>query len=261
MAWPMMLLLAATASAWQPDPAFDAVSIKRSIDGGGGTRTGAMGVGRFVLTNGRIRDLVTNAYGRHSFEVVGGPRWMSSDRYDVVASAGRDVPWAEMQRMLRRMLADRFKFVAHSETRDLPIYTLQYARSDRRLGPRLRPWTTDCAAVREGRATPPAPLRAGDDIAPPCSMRAQQGFFAAGGISMADFLSSLSSDLERHIVDTTGLAGQFELVLEWAPAGVPDNSLPSLFAALQEQLGLRLKASRGPATVLVVDRIERPSEN
>jgi len=256
-------VLMTAALAAQQGPAFDAVSIKRntSIDR---TRPPLRGTpSRFAMSDATGLQLLGYAFDRRRAEIIGAPEWTSSEHYDVLASTGHPVAPDEMKAMLRHMLADRFQLVAHTERREMQAFALVRARGDGRLGPRLRPWTADCAALRAGTVSAPVPLASAEAgiSAPPCSMTASAGFFAAGGMPIAILADSLASDLGRRIVDRTELAGPFEILLEWAPDAAADRALPSLSVALQEQLGLKLESERAQVEVLVIDRIERPSEN
>jgi uncharacterized protein (TIGR03435 family) len=206
---------------------------------------------------------------------------------------------ARVQAMLRTLLADRFGLIAHRESRDLPVYELVVARADRQLGPQMKPATVDCSGRRggpppdgrggpgvdgrrgggpgaDGRGGPPpgAPFPAGER--PPCSNGGGFGQYSARGTTMTQFVTTLSQLTGRIVVDRTGLAGGFDFDVRWTPApdqlppGPPppgvelpriDPDGPSLFTALQEQLGLKLEAGRQAVDVLVIDRLSLPAEN
>ena len=162
--------------------------------------------------------------------------------------------------MLRSLLEDRFRLSAHRETRDLPIYALVLARADGRLGPQLRQTTSDyCARLLAAAG------KAGDTPVPPggpvCGMRpgGTGNEITAGAMPMNEFARFLNVNVGRTVVDRTGLTGVWDFDLKWsAPnAPTPDPDRPSIFTALQEQLGLRLDAATGPVEVLVIDRVER----
>jgi len=261
-------LLSAQAPATQTTTAdvarFDGASIKRNVSGSGSMSVGGRG-GRWFAVNATPLTLVMNAYPFQPYRILDAPGWMSSARYDINAVADGEPDRARMQTMLRTLLAERFNFVAHVEMRPLQTYQLVLAREDGRLGPQLKPWTLDCDALRKSGKLPPAPVpRSAADfaIAVPCGMRGGMGVYAAGGRSIGDLASSLASDLSAPITDHTGLSGNFEIVLRWNPdpsAPGADPTLPSLFTAVEEQLGLKLEARREPAEVLVIDRVERPT--
>jgi uncharacterized protein (TIGR03435 family) len=209
-----------------------------------------------------------------------------------------------MQAMMKTLLAERFRLVAHAETREMPILALVLARSDGRLGPQLKKSAVDCAALAapqrggpppDGRGGPPPNGRRGDGSGlagrgtpppagtafslgerPQCGGRGGFGQMIAGGLPISQFVTQLSQLTSRVVVDRTGLTGGYDIDLKWTPTpdqlppGPPppgfepppvDPNGPSLFTALEEQLGLKLDAARGPVDVLVIDGIEPPTEN
>jgi uncharacterized protein (TIGR03435 family) len=175
------------------------------------------------------------------------------------------------------MLMDRFRLVVHSEKREVPIYALTVARRDGRLGPRLTPAAIDCQSLMndmmkrvQGGAAPPAPPERPDG-GPACGMRSGPGpRFTAGGTSMGSLARMLAVPVGRIVEDRTKLTGGYDFDLEFdasALAGFAPGATPaaenaaSIFTALEEQLGLKLQSERAPVEVLVIDRLERPSEN
>jgi uncharacterized protein (TIGR03435 family) len=160
--------------------------------------------------------------------------------------------------MLRSLLEDRFKLSVHRETREMPIYALVVARSDGRLGPRIRRPTSDyCEQARKGVAGKPGaapPLQTN----PVCGLRGSNGELTAGAYPMSEFSRSLAGEAGRIVVDRTGLTGEWDFDLKWSPPNAPnpDPDRPPIFTALQEQLGLRLEATTGPVEVVVIDRVE-----
>ena len=173
--------------------------------------------------------------------------------------------------MLRSMLADRFHLTVHREKREVPIYALMLARRDGKLGPNLRESTVDCTANGSRPLASAAQDPAAQDPSKRCMILPLfgQGKFQARGLHMENLASALNNLVDRAIVDKTGLAGPFELELSWTPdalqltPGAPgeetDLAGPSLFTALQEQLGLKLTPERDQAEVLVIDRVDRPT--
>jgi uncharacterized protein (TIGR03435 family) len=154
---------------------------------------------------------------------------------------------------------------AHRETRDRPVFALIRARQDGALGPRISPSTTDCDALARdaGASGAPWPPRAADGRIL-CGLQTQGNALTAGGYPMSEFRRFLTGQTQRTVLDRTGLPGRWDFELTFTPPDVTadvsaDRNIPSLFTALQEQLGLRLDATRGPAEVLVIDRIERPT--
>lgn len=272
--------LRAQASAGGTDtPTFEVASVKQNRSGDGRTELGFQDGGRFTAINETLRRLIGEAYANSQplpgFQIVGGPGWIGSDRFDVGAKAVDNVPRDQGRLMLRALLAVRFKLVVHYEKRERPIYTLTTARRDGRLGPQLRPSDVDCNALRAARRNAPAtaPPPSGQTV--PCVMRFGRGLLGANGMTMEELAGmGLSRSVGRVVVDRTGLAGVFDWKLEWTPDqssqsqpdafGTPppiDPDRPSIFTALQEQLGLKLESQRGLAEILVIDRVERPSED
>jgi uncharacterized protein (TIGR03435 family) len=175
--------------------------------------------------------------------------------------------------MVRTLLSDRFKLVIRNETPEMPIYALIVARADGRLGTQLRPSNVDCAALfaaAKARGEAPAPTTNGR---PTCGTRTTRGSMMTTGVAMADFARNLGPFTGRPVVDKTGLTGVYDLDLTWTPEEAPpgpdgtltqrppSNDGGSLYTAVQEQLGLKLDAQRGPVDVLVIDSVERPIQD
>ena len=267
-------------------PAFEVASVKPNKSGDGRINIGFRPGGQFTATNTPLRLLIRNAYLIQDVQLVGGPDWVGSNRFDIIAKAEGDVPLAPpgtagpMQLMLRALLAERFKLAVHNETRELPIYALVVARSDGKLGEKVRPATVDCAAIfaaaRARGGQPPPPPNPGERM--PCGSRIGPGVLNAGSFSLSQLSVTLSQIVNRTVVDRTGLTGNFDFDLLWTPDQLPqrapgtpadqplrtngaeiDPNGPSIFTALQEQLGLKLESQRGPVEVLVIDRVEQPT--
>ena len=247
---------------------FDVASVKPNKSGGIPNAIGFFPGGRLTATNVALRELIRLAYDLQPSQLVGGPDWINSSRFDVAARA--DVAGRPSLAMIRSLLAERFQLTTHRETRELPTYALVMARADRRLGPQLQMSRVDCAG---GAASPPADGRQYCESfvgAPP-------RWFAAG-VTMAQLTLSLSRQVRATVVDQTELAGAFDVELQWTPEGLPprpagaaadqpmrlngfdvDPDGPSIFTALQEQLGLKLDSRRAPVEVLVIDSVSTPS--
>ena len=246
---------------------FDVASIRRNNSGGGGWSSNAQPAGRYTAVNVTPIDLIRSAYGLEPFQVVEPyPGWLSSERYDVNALAEGGLRGGRLDPMLQTLLMERFRLVAHKETRTLPSYLLVRARDDGRLGPQLKPWTIDCEAFRSAGNASPARTTVADLMTlRPCRTTAGPGVFAGGGVPMRNLVGSLKRELNAPVIDNTGLEGEFEILLRWNADNLPalsDPALPStVFTALQEQLGLKLEPRREPLEVLVIDSIERPTEN
>jgi uncharacterized protein (TIGR03435 family) len=241
-------LVGMLAAQTPASPAFEAASVKPAKSGDvviGGLQGGST---EFRVTNIPLRVLIRQAYGlRQGSELIGGPAWLDTDRFDIVGKMAQ--PDSPKWLMVRTLLADRFKLVTHEESRELPIYALVVARSDGRLGPKLHPST--CVAGRRL-----------DDNG--CGFRPGPGAFVGSGVALPTLIAaSLSSEVQRMVVDRTGLTGTFDIDLHWLPdnpvAAAPGDEAVSIFTALQEQLGLKLESTTGPVDVLVIDHVEQPT--
>jgi uncharacterized protein (TIGR03435 family) len=250
------LQLSAQAPAAIPtstDVAFDVASVKPNNSGSTYSSTNGR-AGSLTASNVTTRQLIIFAYRLRQFQLTGGPGWVNADRYDVDARSPEN-PKPDNPAMTRTLLRDRFRLVAHTETRQEQIYALVVARADGRLGPQLKPSTVNCSAP--GPASPACGTNTNSNSA--------GGRMVGTGHSMEALVNALGSfGLSRMVVDRTGLNGVFDFELRWSPddaratATAPNDS-PSIFAALQEQLGLRLESRRGPVEFLVVDSVERPA--
>jgi uncharacterized protein (TIGR03435 family) len=260
-------------------PAFEVSSIRRNTAGGFITMN-AQPNGRFVVNNAPVIDMIRVAYQLQPFQISGAPGWAESDAYDVQANGtpttipltGPGSPVSPTQLMLRQLLADRFRLKLHMEQRDMPIFVLTRAHADGTLGAQLEKLSIDCSTPSAPPAGPPALPKPGER--PPCRMFVTPTSIAAGGVPLTQLASMLGQHVGRQVVDRTGLDGLYGFTLEFAreplgatspppgaaPAGNAGNA-PSIFTALEEQLGLKLQSDRGPVETLVIDSIERPSEN
>jgi uncharacterized protein (TIGR03435 family) len=226
--------------------------------------------GRVTLTNRTLRFLVQFAYSSfesplQDFQLAGGPDWVDRDRFDITAkmpdNPAPGVETANLARlMLRTLLADRFALKVRMEKREMPIYALVLARPDGRLGPGLRPRGDSCDRVVRPRALEfNEPNLKGDQ--PLCGLlRGGNGSLTYRGVSVAALLrpSALGS-VDRIVIDHTRLSGAFDIDLTWAVDGGPSPDAPSIFTAVQEQLGLRLQPASAPIQVVVIDDAQRPS--
>lgn len=266
-------------------PSFEVATIKPSDPAAQGQSIRNQPGGRFSTTNMPLRELVRFAFAVQDFQLDGLPAWAANERYDITAKAANDLPPAlpgatnPMVQMFRSLLIERFKLATHNETRDMPIYALVRLRPDR-LGPRLEQSTLDCqaiitaaqAAARAGgpAPTPPPPDEKGR---PSCGIRGGFGTLTGNGFPIGQLVNTLSQLVKRTVVDRTGLTGVWAFDLKFAmdpaqlpfapPPGerppAPDPDSPSIFAAVEEQLGLKLESTRGPVDMVIVDRLERPT--
>ncbi|MGH9158405.1 MAG: TIGR03435 family protein [Vicinamibacteraceae bacterium] len=250
----------ATASV-QPSKSRDAEkgSIRLQPDGG------------FLATKMTLRKLIETAYQRHSFDRVqisGGPPWIDSDGFNVVAKAPGDHIFdpdgfpRQTWRMLRTLLAERFELRVHEETKEIPIYALVMATTDAKPGPRLRKSDIDCVASVRAEIRGEQPSHGHR-----CSMAFYPRRLVAGGITLPVLATILSGLVDRPVMDRTGLAGNFDLELESAdvrpspvqgPSSRPSDTTQSIFEALPEQLGLRLEPVMGSAKIIVIDSAVKP---
>jgi len=244
-------LMAQAPAQGDQNLSFEVASVKPNKTGSGGMRVGGPPDG-FIATNVFLSTLILNAYQLDEFRVLQGPPWMSSERFDVTARAEREITFAQRQIMIRSLLADRFKFAAHMEMRELPVYSLVLASADGKLGAGLRRSNIDCAKRDQA-----APSDAAPGVAP-CTSMGGSGMLHARGSGIRALVGDISSALSRRVIDRTGLEGAFDIDLDWARNDA-DTTRPSIFTAVQEQLGLKLESSRAPTEVLVIDHVERPT--
>lgn len=271
-------------------PAFDVASIKLNTKCDSGGLNG-MSPGRLDLPCMSLRALIRMAYGNmivaggfnsRRLEVLGGPGWLDSERYDIAAKAEGNPSQADLLGpMLRSLLEDRFQVKAHKEPRDTAVYLLTVVRNN----PKLQPIQEGSCVPMDLNNLPRTAIAAGGPMPRFCGGGKGSGRDGKivqdwTGVTMAELAGRMLSNFVDHpVVDMTGLAGRFDIHLEF----VPDNSLsgpsrlngiaqpsppssaetvgPSIFNALQEQLGLKLSAGRSSLDVIVVDRAEKPSAN
>ena len=264
---PLVIAAILTAPSVQgQDPTFEVAVLKRNTSGATGMRVGQPG-NRYEMTNGDIRTLILNAYGPRNNQLVGAPRWVETDRYDLIATFAPRSPSEQVRAMLRAFLAERLKLRAHFEDRERDVYELRVARKDGKLGPSIRPTPRACAAAAAAVAAGgrPPQMPAAQNGAPPCGLRSNPGELLAGGITMDLLSRNLGGRAGRIIIDRTGLAGHYELELRYSPdPGAPTDQnadAPSLFTALREQLGLQLDSARAPIQTLVIDHVEKPTDD
>jgi uncharacterized protein (TIGR03435 family) len=277
--------LAAQAPA---PPTFEIVSIKPHAPGDAlqlhGFSTTIYRGGRLTATNVTVQSLIQTAFrtvdrNLSSSQIAGGPNWITSSGFDIVATVGSDMSMEafnnQLPALLRSLLEDRFTLKAHMEARTLPVYALTVARSDGRLGPQIHLSTVDCQAIEQARRNAPPPtLLALQDPARPCVTRSSSNSLSSDSLTMRGVVGVLERfAVDRPVVDRTGLMGHFAMTLQWtnpmstgpqadATSGaVPSSDGPSIFTAIQEQLGLKLESTKGPVDVVVIDHVEHPNEN
>jgi uncharacterized protein (TIGR03435 family) len=254
-AFGLFVLAGAAATAQK---SFDVASIKPNAANDNRSMMRIQPGGRYTATGVTAKMLLAQSLGVRDFQILNAPGWTGSDRWDISAvSEGlpERVPPETLRPMLLQLLKDRFQLKMHDETRELPVYNLVVAKGGQKLKPNEE---------AEGKRQQ--------------MMSSGRGKLAAQGMSVAALAQMLGQTLGRDVTDKTGLKGNYDFELSWTPepgqggamfGGPPapdaappvDTSGPSIFTALQEQLGLRLEASKGPVKVYVVDSITKPGEN
>jgi uncharacterized protein (TIGR03435 family) len=261
LAAPAVLNALAQQRDASPAPAFEVASIKRSQAQTSSWSYGSQPGGRWSMRNSTISTVIREAYPAESKRLVGAPDWVEKDAYDIEAKAEGEPSEERIQLMLRSLLAERFRFAAHYASVEEPVFELLTTQADDRRRDALRSATIDCDAAREANRTGrrfDGPLPANG--APPCGWRSDGENYWFGGVTMSRFAQTLSPD-GRVVVDKTGLPGRYEFTLRYSREVDTTDDLPSIFVALREQLGLRLEPGTSMLRAVVVDHIERPSEN
>ena len=242
---------------------FEVASVKRSAAATGGGIRALPDL--YDARNVPLRTIILMAYNLRDYQLIDAPAW-TRERFDVVARTRGPVSPAAMLPLLRALLAERFQLRAHEETRTLPVYALQLAHTDGSLGPRIRVHTADCGALLGGR--PPAwPAPSGPMDLIPCGSFMTPTSYAGGDASMSAIATGLSTLVGRPVLDRTGVTGTFDFHTTFEPdptvrfnnAPAPSvTDAPSIYTAVQEQLGVRLEATTAPVDVVIIDQIEPP---
>jgi uncharacterized protein (TIGR03435 family) len=253
-------------------PAFDVVSVKQDKSEGSMIRV-MMKPDGYAATNVSLKMLIEEVYGIRQDLISGAPGWVDSIRFDIDAKvAGGNVndlkklkPEQRMS-MLKPMLADRFQVKVHTETKTLPVYELVVAKGGSKLKEAMPGYT-----YTNG-------IKGPDGVAHGGMMRMSRGEVTGQALAVESLVNMLSRQLQRTVIDKTGLTGKYDFTLQWTEESsdpmfkggdgsqqkaepAPDATGPSIFTALQEQLGLKLQSAKGPVETLVIDHVEMPSEN
>jgi uncharacterized protein (TIGR03435 family) len=238
------------------NPSFEVATIKPSdpASQGASMLVGRGGGNLFTTTNSSLSDLITFAYGLHARQVTGGPAWMESDKFDVTAKPDQEgVPnVTQLRTMVQKLLVDRFQLTFHHDKKELSVYAITVAKT----GPKMA----------KSQATGNLPGFGGRG----------PGNIGVRNTTMAEFAEFLQSRIvDRPVVDQSGLTDRYDFPLVWTPDGAqtgapkpdappaasnPDDP-PDLFTAFQQQLGLKLEATKAPVDVFVIDKVEKPSAN
>jgi uncharacterized protein (TIGR03435 family) len=234
------ITLCALAGAAQSQPAFDVISIHRNLRGGDARVD--MTRGRLTMNNASLRTLIRNGYDIQNYQFAGGPNWLDSDSYDISATVAdrAEVSQDQYRTLIRALLADRFQLKVHWQTRQGDVYALVVAKN----GPTLK-------VATDPSKEPGLNTNKSSHLARMIGTNAPVFYLS----------SVLSNQVSHPVIDKTGLQGRYDWTLVWDPEPNPDSTEPSLFTAVQEQLGLKLDAQKGPVETLVIDSVAHPSEN
>ena len=227
---------------------FDVASVKPAKAGTRGYSVQPL-PGRLTASNATLKILIAEAYHIYDFQISGGPKWLDAERYDLEGKLSGDahLTHSQLRGMLQKLLAERFSLAIHRESKNLPVYVLEVAKG----GPKFQ--------------------KSQDPEGQPYFRVFQRRQITAQRAPMAWLMETLSPFLGRPVLDKTGLDGAYDYKLEWTPdaiqvsseenGGPSDPNVPSLTSALQEQLGLKLQAQKGPVEILVIDRAEKATAN
>jgi uncharacterized protein (TIGR03435 family) len=234
-----------------PKPAFQAASVKANANSGFSPTTLRIAGNRFITTGMPLRPLIMQFYNLRDFQIVGGPDWINMDQWDIEGVADESINLQTVDLlnpnrpttaslMVQSLLQDRFQFKSHRETKVLPVYELTVARN----GPKLK-------------------LSAEQN---PVNRRVTRGEIDIQAYPFATFAYLLARQLDHLLIDKTNLTGSYDIKLQWNAelTSSVDQSFsdrPSVFTALQDQLGLKLEATKGPVEILVIDSVQKPTQN
>jgi bla regulator protein blaR1 len=272
---------------------FDAATIKPADPAVFGTRitmAGGLG-GRYSASGITVRQLILQAYQLQDFQLTGGPGWITNDRFDINATPGGGInpTQAQTQEMLRNLLEERFQLKMKRETKNVPAYNLVLAKGGSKMKPSADqtppgPAGPPPAGPPPGGAPPAGAIRLNGGPGGPGGpggalprgmMQISPGGIHGSGMEFTQFVNMLSRQVGRSVTDTTGLKGLFDVELNWTPDRTPpqggappgvelpqvDPNGPTIFTALQEQLGLKLETTTQPGDIFTIEKIEKPSEN
>jgi uncharacterized protein (TIGR03435 family) len=254
---------------------FEVASVKQAANADGRSLLQAV-PGRLLMTNLALRRLILIGYDVQDYQLVGGPPWIDSEHYDIQAKADDNATVHQMQGpMLRALLEERFQLTIHRETRQLPVYELDVGKGGAILQPSKEgsctPYPVD-SPPPASKQSEPRPIFCGLHLTVDGLNRTLDGKVVTITMLATNLSRTYNSSLGRNVIDGTGLTGTFDVHLKWSidllsasmgPDTAPpqDRTGPSLFTALQEQLGLKLEPAKGPVEALVIDHIEKPSAN
>jgi uncharacterized protein (TIGR03435 family) len=244
------MALASAIGVWAQSPQFiEAASIKPSHDVAADSNLDSV-PGRLTATNITVRELIRLGYGVRDYQLERAPKWIDSQRFDITAkSTSASTKLDELKALVRELLVERFQLATHRETKQSAVYVLVLAKG----GPKLTPH---------------------DDVGP--KTRGGCGRLVGRRVTADAISTILSRQLEHEVVNHTGLSGEYDFQLDFTPdtgpcraaadsqggsAATDPSGTPTLYTAVQQQLGLKLESSKGPVEMLIIDRVEKPSEN
>jgi len=242
--------------------AFEVASVKAVVGDSTSFSIETLPGGTLRADNVSVRTLILDTFHLQASQLVELPSWASSEKFTINAKAGRPASDPELWTMMRALLEERFRLRVHMEERQGSVYYLDFARADGSPGPQLRAVNRDCSIDSPAPPAQPSPAPGF------CGIDANTGgpreSLSGGGQTMAQLANALGTyAVPRPVIDRTGFSGTVDFTVEWAREPQKDGATPadavSIFTALQEQLGLRLEAGRGPMQVLVVDNLQRPT--
>ena len=216
---------------------FEAASIHANSTGNEGSVVNFEDTGLLRARNVSLKMLIRSAYSLQDDQIIGGPKWLDSDRYDIDAKTAGPIKGTEEKLILQNLLAERFQLKTHTEKRELPVYRLEVAKN----GPLVKRSQSNSSEIRPSR-------------------NPGHNQISVVRIGIRQFAAMLGRFVDRTVQDATGITGDYDFTLTWDPDGA-SATVPSLFAALPEQMGLRLESGKAIMDVLVVDSAEKASEN
>jgi uncharacterized protein (TIGR03435 family) len=238
-----IVCLIASGLSTQTPPAFEVASIRQSDPNERGTCGEFLAGGKYKVAGCPLTYIIQKLYGLREFQIINAPKWICegpTSTFAIEAKSGRPAGNDQLRLMAQNLLSDRFRLRFHRETRTLSVYALIVGRN----GSKLHPARDDGSPRGSG----------GIDIRAP-------GWINGSNVSLSHFVDLLSGRVDRPVIDKTDFANPIDFSLRWAPDGSGDTSQPSIFTALEEQLGLKLEPQKLPTEVLVIDHVEQPSAN
>ncbi len=249
-----LLLLCASACFAQQPRAFDVAAIKLNTSGSNGVSMRTQH-GRLTVENAPLFQIIQSAFQVKEFQISGGPGWIMSERYNIDARMEKDdISDRDLWLSLQPLLTDRFHLKFHRESKTMPVFSLVVAKG----GSKFQPHKEGTDGKDQQRLG--------------VSIGSGKGKLTAAKTTMAQFADSLGHQVDRIVVDNTGLKGEYDFTVEWSPDNHEGSIVSaveekvgltglSIFEALPEQLGLKLESAKGPVQVIVIDSVQKPSGN